>query len=132
MSETKRKTDLHTSSFLCTINANSTDEKWRTRLKEVLAQWFDNIEQFLTATNPNRVDEIKDVYAQVEKAPKTGFIHAHLFFRVIHRTKVQINLAKSNEFFKSACDRNVYFNVRFIKDLNIGIVNYLRKQIEEK
>jgi hypothetical protein len=125
---TKRSTDQHSSQFLITLNSNSKDAKWAPKLTEALEAWFSDIESYLMADSPDKVDVISDPTAACEVGSIKGFWHCHLFFRVEHRTKVQINLPKSSAFFKKQLDRNVYFNVRWIRDNQISITNYLKKQ----
>jgi len=124
----KRQSDTHSSQFLITLNSNSTDEKWAPILTDALEQWYNNIESYLVAADPELVDSIDEPTAACEKGPITGMWHCHMFIKISHRTWVQIDLEKTRNFFKDMCDRNVYCNVKHVKDYGVSISNYLKKQ----
>jgi len=129
-SESKRKTDIHTSQFLITVNPNSTDLKYESLLHEALDTFYENIEEFLNAADPSKVDEIQEPTALVDIGPKFHRVHSHMFIRIIHRTKVQINLSKARSFFNRMLGTKSHFDVKWIKDNTVGVVNYLHKARE--
>jgi hypothetical protein len=119
----------HSSQFFLTLNSNSADEKWGPKIQEALESWYNNIEEYLVAADPDKVDEITSPTAAVESGDKFHRCHAHLYFEIKHRTWVQINSEKTRAFFKNFLDRNAYFNVRHVPSYQSAIENYLAKQM---
>jgi len=117
-----------------TLNTNTRDLVSEELLRKVGGEYFDNIEEFLRflhkepeRNNPSYIDEV-DIETVVEKGKKEERVHLHSLIRIKHRTKLQIDLIKTQAYFcRELGLKNIYLNVKFIPDDNMSLLKYLRK-----
>lgn len=125
------KLKQHSSQFLLTVNSNSTDVKYKSKLLNAFEEYYANFENFLTSTDPDLVDEIRAPTVACEIGPTYHRVHLHAFIPVRHRTRCQINLIKTRPFFNKMVGTNCYINVKYIPDQAVNVENYIMKSFRE-
>ena len=124
------KSKENLSRFFITLNTNQTDYD-KTRLKNVIDDFYDNMELFLKYKDgKGTIDNVREINLQagLEEGTKQGRQHCHMLVTIKHNTKLHIDIELARSFFTEELGLpSVHLNCQYIQSNIDNILKYIEK-----
>jgi hypothetical protein len=127
------------SSFFVTINTNETNEELRPQLERAYEYFFEHIRDFISiikagaTKSPMReteLEKIKSIDCDVasEIGGKMHKVHLHALIKIVHRTKIHLNVNRMRSFFNEVLElRGVHINSKYVAENFKNLRAYMSK-----